>query len=201
MKLIRFVASFSCIWFFGTIPVLSERFSLVELSNYFNRLNTFQANFRQFADDGSVASGILFIKKPGRLRIDYERPEDLLILASGGQLAIFDPKGDPEPTSFPLNVTPFSIVLKSQINLAGSSNILSHEYSQGETSLSLYDPKYPERGHIKLIFSGETPILDRWLMQDESGNITMMSIERYKENIALDEMQFNIPLEIERRRN
>ena len=59
MKLIRFVASFSCIWFLGTIPVLSERFSLVELSNYFNRLNTFQANFRQFSDDGSVANGIL----------------------------------------------------------------------------------------------------------------------------------------------
>ena len=62
--------------------MLSERFSLVELSNYFNRLNTFQANFRQFADDGSVAYGILFIKKPGRLRIDYDKPEDLLILAS-----------------------------------------------------------------------------------------------------------------------
>ena len=201
MKLIRFVASFSCIWFLGAIPALSEKFSLVELSNYFNQLNTFQASFRQFADDGSVASGILFIKKPGRLRIDYEEPEDLLILASGGQLAIFDPKGDPEPTSFPLNVTPFSIVLKSQINLVGSSNILSHDYNHGETSLSLFDPKYPERGHIKLIFSGETPILDRWLIQDESGNITMMSIERYKENIALDEMQFNIPLEIERRRN
>jgi outer membrane lipoprotein-sorting protein len=34
----------------------------------------------------------LSIKKPGRLRIDYDKPEDLLILASGGQLAIFDPK-------------------------------------------------------------------------------------------------------------
>ena len=197
----KFVAIFFCIWLFGIKLASAEKFSLVELSNYFNTFDTFQADFHQFSDDGSLASGVILIKKPGRLRIDYERPEDLLILASGGQLAIFDPKGDPEPTSFPLNVTPFSIVLKSQINLAGSSNILSHEYSQGETSLSLYDPKYPERGHIKLIFSGETPILDRWLIQDESGNITMMSIERYKENIALDEMQFNIPLEIERRRN
>ena len=179
----------------------AEKFSLVELSNYFNTFDTFQAEFHQFSDDGSEASGVILIKKPGRLRIDYERPEDLLILASGGQLAIFDPKGDPEPTSFPLNVTPFSIVLKSQINLVGSSNILSHDYNQGETSLSLYDPKYPERGHIQLIFSGETPILDRWLIQDESGNITLMSIERYKENIALGEMQFNITLEIERRRN
>ena len=197
----KFILILFCIWLFGIKLASAEKFSLVELSNYFNTFDTFQADFHQLSDDGSVASGVILIKKPGRLRIDYERPEDLLILASGGQLAIFDPKGDPEPTSFPLNVTPFSIVLKSQINLVGSSNILSHDYNHGETSLSLFDPKYPERGHIKLIFSGETPILDRWLIQDESGNITLMSIERYEENISLGEMQFNIQLEIERRRN
>ena len=158
MKLIKFLVSFCCIWFWGVIPALSEKSSLVELSNYFNRLDTFQASFRQFSDDGSVAKGILFIKKPGRLRIDYDKPADLLILASGGQLAIFDPKGDPEPTSFPLRITPFALILAKQLNLVGSSNILSHEYNQGETSLSLFDPEHPERGHIELIFSGNTPV-------------------------------------------
>ena len=197
----KFIAICFCIWLFGIKLASAEKFSLVELSNYFNTFDTFQADFHQFSDDGSIASGVILIKKPGRLRIDYEKPEDLLILASGGQLAIFDPKGDPEPTSFPLNVTPFSLVLKNPINLVGSSNILSHDYNNGETSVSLYDPKYPERGNIKLIFSGKTPILDRWLIQDEFGNITMMSIERYDENIALGEIQFNIPLEIEKRRN
>ena len=197
----KFVAIFFYIWLLGIKLASAEKFSLAELSNYFNAFDTFQADFHQLSDDGSLASGIILIKKPGRLRIDYERPEDLLILASGGQLAIFDPKGDPEPTSFPLKVTPFSIILKNQINLVGSSNILSHDYNQGETSLSLYDSEHPERGYIKLIFSGETPILDRWLIQDESGNITLMSIEHYEENIALGEMQFNIQLEIERRRN
>ena len=179
----------------------AEKFSLVELSNYFNKLDTFQANFRQFSDDGSEAKGVIQIKKPGRLRIDYEEPEDLLILGSGGQLAIFDPKGDPEPTSFPLNLTPFSLVLENSINFVGSSNILSHDFNQGETLLSLYDPKHPERGYIKLIFSGKKPVLSRWIIQDESGSATLMSIERYEENVSLGEMQFNIQLEIERRRN
>jgi len=197
----KFAAICFCIWLIGIKLASAEKFSLGELSNYFNNFNTFKADFYQFSDDGSVASGIILIKKPGRLRIDYERPEDLLIVGSGGQLAIFDPKGDPEPTSFPINITPFSLLLKSKINLASSSNILSHEYDQGETALSLYDPKHPERGHIKLIFSGEKPILDRWLIHDESGNITLMSIERYEENITLGETQFNIQLEKERRRN
>ena len=201
MKLIRFLVSFSCICFLGVVPAFSEKFSLIELSDYFNQLNTLQANFLQFADDGSVANGILSIKKPGRLRIDYDKPENLLILASGGRLAIFDPKGDPEPTSFPLRVTPLALILSKQLNLVDSSNILSHEYTQGETSLSLFDPEHPERGHIELIFSGNTPSLDRWVMHDESGSITLMSIEQYRENISLNEMQFNIQLEIERRRN
>ena len=197
----KFIAIFFCIWLFGIKLASAEKISLVELSNYFNAFDTFQADFRQFSDDGSEAKGVILIKKPGRLRIDYEEPEDLLILGSGGQLAIFDPKGDPEPTSFPLNVTPFSLVLENSINLVSSSNILSHDFNQGETSLSLYDPKHPERGYIKLIFSGKKPVLSRWIIQDESGSSTLMSIERYEENISLGEMQFNIQLEIERRRN
>ena len=201
MKLIGFVVNFLCIWLLGMNLANAEKFSLVELSNYFNKLDTFQANFRQFSDDGSEAKGVIQIKKPGRLRIDYEEPEDLLILGSGGRLAIFDPKGDPEPTSFPLNLTPFSLVLENSINFVGSSNILLHDFNQGETSLSLYDPKHPERGYTKLIFSGNKPVLSRWIIQDESGSTTLMSIERYEENIALGEMQFNIQLEIESRRN
>ena len=201
MKLTRFVVNFLCIWLFGMNLASAEKFSLVELSNYFNKLDTFQAYFRQFSDDGSEAKGVILIKKPGRLRIDYEEPEDLLILGSGGQLAIFDPKGDPEPTSFPLNVTPFSLVLENSVNFVGSSNVLSHDFDQGETSLSLYDPQHPERGYIKLIFFGKNPVLSRWIIQDESGSTTFMSIERYEENIALGEIQFNIQLEIERRRN
>ena len=66
MKLIRFLASFSCIWFVGEIPALSEKFSLVELSNYLNRLNALKANVRQVAEDGCVARGSLVIKKTDR---------------------------------------------------------------------------------------------------------------------------------------
>ena len=76
-------------------------------------------------------------------------------------------------------------------------------YSKYDVSRDIYERLNESIGRnlSKLIFSGETPILDRWLIQDESGNITLMSIERYEENISLGEMQFNIQLEIERRRN
>ena len=201
MKLIRFIINFLCIWLLGMNLASAEKFSLVELSNYFNKLDTFQADFRQFSDDGSEANGVILIKKPGRFRIDYQEPKELLILASGGRLAIFDPKGDPEPTSYPLRVTPFSLILKKEINFLESPNILSHNYYQGETSLSLHDPEHPERGHIELIFSGETPVLDRLIIQDENGGFNLMIIERYQENIPLGEIQFSISHEIERRKN
>ena len=78
----KFIAILFCIWLLGMNLASAEKFSLVELSNYFNKLDTFQADFRQFSDDGSEAKGVILIKKPGRLRIDYKEPEDLLILFS-----------------------------------------------------------------------------------------------------------------------
>ena len=201
MNLIRLTVNFFLLFLLGMKFASADKFSLLELSNYFNTFDTFKADFHQFSDDGFEARGVILIKKPGRLRMDYEEPADLLILASGGRLAIFDPKGDPEPTSYPLIVTPFSLILKKEINLLESPNILSHNYYQGETSLSLYDPKYPERGYIELIFSGKTPVLDRLIIQDESGGFNVMSIERYQQNITLGEIQFSILREIERRKN
>ena len=97
----KFIPILFCIWLFGLKFASAEKFSLVELSNYFNTFDTFQADFHQFSDDGSVASGVILIKKPGRLRIDYERPEDLLILASGGQLAILIRKETQSRLRFP----------------------------------------------------------------------------------------------------
>ena len=59
MKLIGFVVNFLCIWLLGMNLASAEKFSLVELSNYFNKLNTFKADFRQFSDDGSEAKGFI----------------------------------------------------------------------------------------------------------------------------------------------
>ena len=73
-------------------PLVAEKISIDRLSSYLDGLKTVEAKFTQISSDGSLSTGALFIKRPGRIRFEYDPPNDALVLASGGQLAIFDPK-------------------------------------------------------------------------------------------------------------
>ncbi len=85
----------------GIIAVLSastalaDKLSLDSLSRYLNELSTVQSQFTQINADGTLSTGKIYIKRPGRIRFEYDSPNNALVLASAGALAIFDPKGKP----------------------------------------------------------------------------------------------------------
>jgi outer membrane lipoprotein-sorting protein len=69
-----------------------------------------QSTFTQINADGTVATGQFYIQRPGRARFEYD-DDDLLVIAGGGQLAIFDGRGNTTAEQYPLSQTPLSIIL------------------------------------------------------------------------------------------
>jgi hypothetical protein len=52
------------------------------------------------------------------MRFEYNPPNNALVLASSGRLAIFDDKGNQDPVIYPLKRTPLAIILAKNIDLA-----------------------------------------------------------------------------------
>ncbi|MEQ9053977.1 MAG: outer membrane lipoprotein carrier protein LolA, partial [Roseovarius confluentis] len=75
-------------------PAMADQLSLNAISNYLNRIETATSDFTQVNDDGSLSTGTLYIKRPGRMRFEYNPPENLLVMAGGGQVGIFDGKSN-----------------------------------------------------------------------------------------------------------
>ncbi|MDA0961713.1 MAG: outer membrane lipoprotein carrier protein LolA, partial [Proteobacteria bacterium] len=73
-------------------PAVAEQLPLSAISDYLNGLQTGRAAFTQINDDGSLATGTLFIRRPGRMRFEYDPPEEAVVVAGGGTVVIFDPK-------------------------------------------------------------------------------------------------------------
>ncbi len=84
-------------------PASAEKLSLDAVSSYFNAMTSAEAAFIQNSDDGNQSSGRMYIKRPGRIRFEYDPPNLALVVVGGGQVAVFDPKANSEPTRFPLN--------------------------------------------------------------------------------------------------
>ena len=54
--------------------------SYLEVKKYLSDLKTLSADFIQISNDGVVRRGKIHISLPGKLRISYERPSDLLVI-------------------------------------------------------------------------------------------------------------------------
>ena len=180
-------------------PARAEKISLAQISLYFNKLSTAQANFTQFNDDKSISTGKLIIKRPGRIRFEYELPSLALVIVGGGQVAVFDPKANEGPTRFPLSQTPMKIILKNKVDLGQEDMVVGHTVDGLNTLVTLQDPKHPNRGTIQLIFS-ENPIkLRQWIIDDNVGNVTKVIIGDWTEGQRISNVLFNIQAEIQKR--
>jgi outer membrane lipoprotein-sorting protein len=160
-----------------TLPAMAEKTSLSDLSAYLNGLTTAEAEFTQINADGSGAKGKVFIRRPGRMRFEYAAPDDTLVLASGGQVAIFDAKSNQPPEQYPLAKTPLNLILARKVKLDQAKMVVGHSEEGALTIVTAQDPKHPEYGTIALGFTANPIALSQWVVTDQSGAQTTVLLE------------------------
>ena len=135
--------------------------------------------------DGSESSGIILLKRPGRMRFEYDKPDKTLVLVAAGALAIFDPKGDQEPITYPVRNNPISLLLNSEIDLINSGIVSNYIEASEEAVLIIRDPITPESGSVELLFAGAQPELKKFTVKNENGTSTSIALEdtEYPKNI------------------
>ena len=133
------------------------------------------------------------------MRFEYNKPDKTLVLVSAGALAIFDPKGDEEPITYPIRNNPISLILKGQVDLVNSEIVTKYKVSVEKAVLTMRDPKKPERGSLELVFSGTTPELKKFTIKNENGSSTSISLKDIEYPKKLNETLFSIPLETNKR--
>ena len=180
-------------------PVAAEKISLNEISSYFNSMTTAEAQFSQITDTGETSTGRLFIRRPGRIRFEYDPPEATLVVVGGGQVAVFDPKSRDEPLRFPLRHSPLNLVLEREVDLAQRDMVVAHFEVESQTAVTLQDPENPDYGFIQLIFNDNPVQLDQWVVQDNSGGQTHIILDSLTEGGKLSNMLFNIQHEMRKR--
>ena len=62
-----------------------------EIEKYFNAIRTMKARFVQTNPNGSIIQGTLYVRRPGRMRFEYDPPSQLKIVADGFQVTMWDP--------------------------------------------------------------------------------------------------------------
>ena len=186
----------------ASLPVpaaAQQRIGLNALSNYLNAIQTARGDFTQVNADGTISTGTVFIHRPGRVRFEYDPPNESLVMAGGGQVAIFDGKSNTGPDQFPLSRTPLNLILARRVDLARSGMVVRHESDGATTSVTAQDPDRPEIGTITLVFTADPIELRQWVIRDEAGQETTVILGRLETGVDLGSRMFNIVQEAQAR--
>lgn len=176
------------------LPAWAEKLPLGDISSYLNGLKTAQAKFTQVNNDGSISTGTLYIKRPGRVRFEYDPPEQSLVMAGGNTVAIFDPKSNGGPATYPLERTPLSIILAANVNLGRAKMVTGHASDGKTTTVTAQDPAHPEYGNIQMVFTDSPTELRQWVITDDSGEKTTVILGDLRSGVNISDSQFNIEM-------
>ena len=186
--LIKILIIISC----SSHPSLAERISLNKISDYINGLTTLQADFEQINSDGSIDTGKLYIRRPGRMRLEYTAPNNALVIAGAGSVAIFDDKSKNGPTLFPLKKTPLNLLLKKNVDLNKNEMITKHTENDENTFIVAKDPNRKSQGSIKIVFSNSPVSLQGWTITNQSNQKTKIILDKLDKKTKIPLYLFNI---------
>lgn len=198
MKTLRYTVAALTALSLSALPALAEKISLNQLSAYLNDLKTAQADFTQISDDGTIMTGQLMLKRPWKIRFEYDQ-DKTLVLAEARTVAIFDPRGNPQPETYPLGKTPLKLILDRNINLGRANMVVGHSYDGTATTVVAQDPEHPEYGTLSLVFTDNPVQLRQWIVRDDVGSATTVVLGALDGSVKLSNQIFDIGVEKERR--
>lgn len=156
-------------------------------------ITTLRANFVQTDRSGQTMTGVLTLKRPGKIRFQYEKGVPLLIVGDGKALTMIDYEVR-QVQRWPISNSPLGALLDPNKDVARFAR-QNPTNSRDVISLEVRDPKRPEYGTITMIFvrNGAAPgglQLDSWVALDAQNKRTTVRLSGQQYGIAVDDKTF-----------
>lgn len=166
-------------------PSKADRADIARVEAYLNTLKTVRARFMQMSSEGSYAEGDFYLSRPGRMRIEYDPPVPVLIVANKQTLVYYDKKL--EQTSYiGLDSTPAGILVGGEVSFSGKISVTGFERGANTLRVTLAQTEDPLAGSITLVVSDNPMVLRKWTVTDAQGVVTNVSLLGTRFGVALD---------------
>lgn len=176
---------------FTTASLADAKKDAIEaISNHFKTVPTMTGEFVQFGPNGEQTGGKFLIKRPGKIRFNYEEPSPITVVSNGRTLAVKNKKLK-TTNYYPLKKTPLSLLLSNKIKINDKS-IRSVEAGKDVTTVVMGDKKIFGDSEITLLFDPQNQDLRQWTIKDAQGKETSVMIFNVKKNVKISNTKFAV---------
>jgi outer membrane lipoprotein-sorting protein len=157
---------------------------------YLNDMGTLKGDFRQDSTNGRSHTGKLHLSRPGKMRLNYNPPSPLLIVADGKWLITYDKELD-ETNYVSLNNTPAEFILRPNVKFSGDIQVISVvPQANDTTAITLVKSEKPDEGQITLVFANNPVSLKEWTVTDSQGSETHVILSNLSLNVPVSDSLF-----------
>jgi outer membrane lipoprotein-sorting protein len=165
---------------------------LAQVQAHLRAVDTMTANFAQTERQGRTLNGTLTIRRPGRVRFDYGRSANILIVGDGRALTFIDYDVG-QRQRWPINDSPLSVLLDPNQDLARYARVVQNDAQV--LMIEARDARRREFGTITVAFAkvASAPaglILQGWNTRDAQNRLTTVRLSNQRFNVPVADSAF-----------
>jgi chaperone LolA len=165
---------------------------LGQVTTHLKTVDTMVADFAQTGRNGRTLNGTLTMKRPGKVRFQYQKGVPMLIVGDGKALTMVDYEVK-QVSRWPIGNSPLSVLLNPNQDLARVAKVVRNDAQV--LMISARDPKRPEFGTINIAFA-KVPsapaglMLQGWTTVDAQNNNSTVKLSNQRFNVAVADTAF-----------
>ena len=173
----------------AALPAGAQQVGIPEVENYFNSIRTLKARFIQTNPNGSIVQGTLYVRRPGRMRFEYDAPSQLKIVADGYQVTMWD-NATRDFGQWPIGWTAASFLVKEPFVLSGDLQVEKIDRANNLVEVTMSQAKKPQDGKV-IARLAENPLrLSGWTIVDNRGNRVTVALADLQTGMQLADSLF-----------
>lgn len=170
----------------------NQKAQAAKVSAYLSSLSTLVGNFVQVGPDGSKTQGDFYIQKPGKMRVEYDPPSPIDIVADGSSVVVRDRKLATQDV-YPLSQTPLRFLLSDRIDLMKDTNVVSVTADDLFISVTIEEKQaLVGTSRLLLMLGVKDGQLKQWTVTDPQGYDTTFAVYNLDTSKKLDPNMFKI---------
>jgi outer membrane lipoprotein-sorting protein len=156
-------------------------------------ISTMKADFTQTDRKGQTVKGVMTLKRPGKIRFEYAKGTNMLVVSNGKSLYLVDYDVN-QVQRWPISNSPLGALLDPNRDVKRYGKLVQTG-NPNVVSVEVRDPKRPEFGVITMIFTKDASApggleLANWVALDSQNQRTTVRLSNHRYGAAVADSAF-----------
>jgi outer membrane lipoprotein-sorting protein len=169
-----------------------DKADVARIEEYLNGITTMRAKFQQVDAAGNIAFGMIYVRRPGFLRVQYDPPSQVILVADSIAVSYYDAELN-QLNQAPLGLSPLWFLLREHVSLGGDVTVTTFNRGPNAFEIGIVQTDEPDAGTVTLVLGDKPLELQQWTIVDNKNQAVRVALYNAEFGVQLENKLFRTP--------